>query len=150
MTPAVLLLAAIMLSQQPAPNPILYSPAALNFSQPLLSEIEDRKLRIAVKTVLSASIGMQVLDLAYTEYLLGTGLAFEANPAMKWAADSPLKMGLTKAAVGVGTSLLLARVAQKRPKLALVVGTIVTGFTAWVVYHNHSVYQDLKQQGAVR
>jgi hypothetical protein len=141
-----LALTALLISQQPAPQPLLYAPVA----QPLLSEIEDKKLRVAVKTVLSANIGMHVLDLAYTEYLIGTGLAFEANPAMKWAAKSPLKMGLVKSAVGVGTSLLLARVAQRRPKLALVVGSVVTGFTAWVVHHNHSVYQDLKRQGKVR
>lgn len=112
------LLLAVVLAQ--APPPTIPAPVV---QQIVLAQQEPRAGWL--HTVLAAHVVAQMVDVATTEYAIGTGRFHEANPVMRWAAGTPLRMGLAKGGLAAASSWGLLTLHRQHPKLALV-GTIAS------------------------
>jgi hypothetical protein len=104
--------------------------------QPLMAYVQSKPIRICNKVGISVHVGMQMLDYGTTMFAMGTGRFIEANPAMKWAAKDPLKMGVAKAVVAVGSSLLLAKGAQNHPKVTCAASLGMSAIAGYAVHSN--------------
>lgn len=74
---------------------------------------------------IAAHVVAQMVDVSTTEYGIGTGRFREANPAMRWAARSPVTMGIAKGSLAVASSWALLRLHKQHPKAALI-GALVS------------------------
>jgi hypothetical protein len=76
----------------------------------------------------------QFADVATSEYHFGTGDFHEANPAMRWAAGTPLRMGIVKGIYAFGTTWLFIRYHKDHPKLVILASS-ASGLLTSIVVH---------------
>ena len=78
----------------------------LTFSAP--ASAKGRTFRLS----LVAAIAAHTADITTTAYCLGQGTCREANPALRWAEDKPVALGLTKGAMAGSLQLIPAYLAR--------------------------------------
>ena len=76
------------------------------------------------------------MDLATTEYLLGSKKGREANLFLAPFSTNPVAFGAVKMGTAATTSYLLLRIHKKHPKLAFILANVGNLVYAGVVYHN--------------
>lgn len=107
--------------------------AALQFPAP-----DPAQSRSALTGVLLAHAVAQAADAITTRQAIARG-GVEANPAMRWATDSTVKLALVKAAMTAGVSAALWWLHTKHPKVALVLGGFLTVGVSYVAFQNSRV-----------
>lgn len=81
-------------------------------------------------------------DLATTSWAIGYDpIKFkESNPLIRWAADTPVGLALTKSALAIGVNYPLARILKKKhPKWFIAINIAQTIAIGYVAYHNQSL-----------
>lgn len=91
----------------------------------VLAQAPEPHARI-LHAVLAAHVVAQTVDVATTEYALGRGVGREANPAMRWAARAPVRMGLAKGGYAAASSWALLVLHKRHPRAALIAGIAST------------------------
>src|SRR5665213_3286596 len=81
-------------------------------------------------------IVLQGIDLATTEYGLGTRKVIEGNPILAPFSSNPVKYGAFKMITAVGTSYLLLHYHTNHPKLAFWTAVAADVIYTGVVVHN--------------
>lgn len=77
------------------------------------------------------------IDVATTEYLIGTGTVREANPVFKLAVDrGPVLAGFIKGSAHTAIAYLLVRTHQKKPRWTFWTAVSLGVGQAYVDYHN--------------
>ena len=69
----------------------------------------------------AGAIAAHGADLSTTAWCRGANTCHEANPALRWAEDSPMALGVTKMGVAAGLQLLNYRIWKTHPKTALAI-----------------------------
>lgn len=87
---------------------------------------------------LVAAGAVHVADLTVTQACLTRGTCREANPALRWASDSPAGLGLAKGALAGTVHLVIHRALWKKGHRwqAIVANVVVIGVTAGVTRRN--------------
>lgn len=117
-------------------NALLFTAALVPF-QPSIP-VRVSQPTTAIKTVLVAHAAAQVADLVSTRQALGRG-ASEANALMRPFAGSTWKLATVKVIATAGISAALWWIHTKHPKVALIVGGILTAGTGYIAYRNTQV-----------
>jgi hypothetical protein len=104
---------------------------------------------VLFKTTLVVFNTAAIYDVEMTRAIISAGYGREANPALRWIADKPGLLAITKGIVYGGVDLILARLRSgqrergvpilKDPTFWTLVG--LTAVQVGVDVHNYGVYQ---------
>ena len=117
-------------------NALIFA-VALAFPQP--APVVVPQPTTAIRVVLVAHAAAQMADLVSTRTALTSGRGNEANPLMRPFAGSTWKLATVKALTTAGISAALWWIHAKHPKVALVVGGLLTVGTSYIAYRNTQV-----------
>ena len=93
---------------------------------------QDRVTAVA----LGAYASLSAVDLAQTQWALGTGRFREANPSMAWATK-PETMALLKVGSAAAIATMAWKIRKRKPKTALALAVGAAVIQGAVVIHNY-------------
>lgn len=111
----------------------LFGALALILALPAAAAAQGERVQHVVISGYAATCGV---DLSITMYGIGAGHFREANPALRWAQDKPVRMSVVKMSSCVAVSALLVRSHRTQPKAALITGLALIALNTWVVHRN--------------
>lgn len=105
---------------------------------------EDHPLLL--HTLIASQIVLQAADLSTSEYTFGRDPMHyhEANPALRWAQDKPVAMGVSKMSMAVTFSWILLKVHKQHPMLSVMMASLMDAVESAVVWSNHRQLSGVK------